>query len=833
MIFRKTKPLFIALVLVSPSLWAPHPAHAGFVSPDLQFRVESAHPEEEISVIVHFARQTDLGSIRGTDKTQRRVEIVKALMDEADRAQGPLTVHLQSRGVKRIKSLWIINGVAAIVPAAMIDELSSFPGVERITPDYQVQVPPVARANAVAPEWNISAIHAPNLWNLGITGAGAVVANLDTGVDINHADLQAKWRGGSNSWYNLYSLPANSADCSTPDNCSLCELNSAAPCDQFGHGTGTMGIMVGGSAGGTAIGVAPGANWIAVKVLNDAGSGTTSIIHEGFQWILNPDGNSATHDAPNVVNASWGLDNFAGSCNVSFKPDIDALKAAGIAIVFAAGNSGPGASTSESPANNVGSFAAGATDISNTIASFSGRGPSACDNRIYPDVVAPGDAVTTAYLTSGGLFPNSYASGSGTSFAAPHVAGAMALLLSAFPNLSVPNLELTLKQSAADLGSPGADNTYGYGLVNVLGAYNLYAAASAVISALPSSYGFGFAAVGTSSAVQTFIVTNKGVGPNLSISSVSITGTDAAQFVKQSDSCSGQTLAPLATCTVGVTFSPTSTGSKSGNLSISSNDPATPVLNIPLTGSNLMAKIGIYRSGAWYLDNNGSQAWDGCGADTCYSSFGLPTDIPVTGDWDGAGRTKIGIFRDGQWFLDLNGNGAWDGCGTDACYDSFGLATDIPVTGDWDGTGRTKVGVFRDGQWFLDLNGNGVWEGCGTGACFASFGLATDIPVTGDWDGTGRTKVGVFRDGQWFLDLNGNGAWDGCGTDACFASFGLATDIPVTGDWDGTGRTKVGVFRDGQWFLDLNGNGVWDGCGTDGCYASFGMAADNPVTGAW
>ena len=95
-----------------------------------------------------------------------------------------------------------------------------------------------------------------------------------------------------------------------------------------------------------------------------------------------------------------------------------------------------------------------------------------------------------------------------------------------------------------------ADNTYGYGLVNVLGAYNLYATASAIISALPSSYGFGFAAVGTSSAVQTFIVTNKGVAANLSISSVSITGTDGAQFSKQSGSCSGQTIAPLAACTI-------------------------------------------------------------------------------------------------------------------------------------------------------------------------------------------------------------------------------------------------------------------------------------------
>jgi hypothetical protein len=242
--------------------------------------------------------------------------------------------------------------------------------------------------------------------------------------------------------------------------------------------------------------------------------------------------------------------------------------------------------------------------------------------------------------------------------------------------------------------------------------------------------------------------------------------------------------------------------------------------------------IGVFRGGQWFLDSNGTGAWNGCGPDGCLVPFGMAGDLPVIGDWTGTGTTKIGVFRNGQWYLDLNGNGAWNDCGTDACYASFGMTGDIPISGDWNGTGRTKIGVFRNGQWFLDLDGNGVWGGCGADACY-TFGQAGDIPVVGDWNGSGTLKIGVYRNGQWYLDLNGNGAWDGCGTDACYASFGQAGDIPVTGDWTGAGTMKIGLFRNGQWYLDLNGNGAWDGCGTDGCYAAFGMAGDKPVAGAW
>jgi YVTN family beta-propeller protein len=309
-----------------------------------------------------------------------------------------------------------------------------------------------------------------------------------------------------------------------------------------------------------------------------------------------------------------------------------------------------------------------------------------------------------------------------------------------------------------------------------------------IISDIPASYDFGFAAIGTGSAMEIFTITNNGLAANLLINSVVITGTDATQFVKQSDNCLGNTLAYLAQCTVGVIFSPTSPGTKSATLSISSNDPTTPILNIALAGSNSVAKIGVFRNGQWFFDPNGNGAWDGCGVDGCYDSFGMAGDIPVMGNWNGDPNRieKIGAFRNGQWFLDLNGNGAWDGCGTDACYPSFGMAGDIPVVGDWTGTGTAKIGVFRDGQWFLDLNGNGAWDGCGVDGCY-TFGMAGDVPVVGDWSGNGTPKIGVFRNGDWFLDYNGDRAWNDCGAptdltkDTCYASFGMNAEHPVAG----------------------------------------------------
>ena len=305
--------------------------------------------------------------------------------------------------------------------------------------------------------WNLNDIRAPDLWTMGYIGQGIVVANMDSGVDINHPDLAARWRGGSNSWYDVHgqhpATPFDAAGATT------------------GHGTRSMGLMVAGDASGFALGVAPGVRWIAVKVWDDAGSALISDFTQGFQWLLDPDGNPSTDDAPHVVNNSWGFDEAAGSCDTVFQADIQVLQAAGIAVVFSAGNSGTqGPASDVSPANNPEGHGIGAVDSSHSVSSFSSRGPSACDGTFFPEVVAPGEQVWTTDTGGGGTPLLTQATG--TSFAAPQVAGAMAALLSAFPDASAPHLRSALIQSARDLGPPGPDNDYGSGLIDVLAAYN-------------------------------------------------------------------------------------------------------------------------------------------------------------------------------------------------------------------------------------------------------------------------------------------------------------------------------------------------------------------------
>ncbi len=287
---------------------------------------------------------------------------------------------------------------------------------------YPPEIVPALTTGAA--ESNISLIRAPELWGLGYAGQGIVVATMDTGVDATHPDLAFRWRGGSNSWFD-------------PNG------EHSTPADVDGHGTSTMGVILGGNADGSYIGVAPEARWIAVKIFNDAGTASTSAILQGFDWLLDPDGNPATDDAPHVVNNSWGFEEVPDLCDATvlyLRDAVALLKAAGIAVLFPAGNTGPDPYSSVAPASYPQSFAVGSVGTmtsETTVSDFSGRGPSACDGTIYPELVAPGFYVKTTGLTAEA--PYYYVTG--TSIAVPHAAGAMALLLSAFPDTRIDELE--------------------------------------------------------------------------------------------------------------------------------------------------------------------------------------------------------------------------------------------------------------------------------------------------------------------------------------------------------------------------------------------------------
>ena len=209
---------------------------------------------------------------------------------------------------------------------------------------------------------------------------------------------------------------------------------------------------------------------------------------------------------------------------------------------------------------------------------------------------------------------------------------------------------------------------------------------------------------------------------------------------------------------------------------------------------------GVYRKGEWRLDAGGSSV---------VRLGGAPDDIPVTGDWDGSGKTKPGIYRasTGEWSLD----------GIGKSYRFGGKSGDLPVTGDWDGSGRTKPGIYKPAT--------GVWLLQGTHMTYHLGGQSGDIPVTGDWDGSGKTRPGIYKPstGEWII-YSVSKTWH---------FGGVPGDIPVVGDWNGDGRSKPGIFRRGStWLLDMDGNYRFEDLGDD-VVITFGSPGDKPVAGVW
>ena len=461
---KNSKMILRALVVITFLTFAasvgaqgPLPKQPAKIAPELGQALEVLPAGERLPVIVTLRTQADLRHLDGRDRAERLERVVATLQETANATQGPIRALLHDQRLARetgaVSFFWIFNGLSVTASAQAIAALAAHPEVRTIALEGTIPAPPeLARSPAgtaaSASEWNITLINAPALWQLGFQGEGIVVANMDTGVSASHPDLAAQWRGGTNSWFDPYGE------------------HPTTPADLNGHGTATMGVMVGRDAGGTNIGVAPLAQWIAVKIFDDRDRATTTAIHQGFQWLLDPDGDPSTPDAPHIVNNSWSLLNT--DCDLGFQLDLQALRAAGIVPVFAAGNSGPAEATSVSPANNPEAFATGATGDLDLIWSGSARGPSACGEAetLYPEMVAPGVAIRTTdrYGT--------YQTATGTSLAAPHVAGALALLLNAFPDLTIAEQENGLLAGAVDLGAVGADNTYGQGRLDALAAYS-------------------------------------------------------------------------------------------------------------------------------------------------------------------------------------------------------------------------------------------------------------------------------------------------------------------------------------------------------------------------
>jgi subtilisin family serine protease len=470
---------------------------AGHLDKQLADKISAAKPEEQISVLIEMADQVDMPGLKAELKASKanlaetHKRVIESLKDKADRSQKEIISYLtaakNSGRISDFRPFWISNLIWVKAPPVEIQALSQrkdveiiflTPKVELVKPVEVIVMDAQAPADVTGIETGIKAIRADRLWSQGYKGKGRLVCNIDTGVDKNHSTLSARWRGNfllpekyKQAWYD----PAYGT--TTPND------NKAG--GSAGHGTGTMSVICGGrnSATGDTLGVAPEALWIAAQAIDISADWPVEI--GAMQWASDPDDDPNTlDDVPDVVNNSWGLPKYTSSCGLvpGYTPCweiywqvLDHLAAAGPVVAFAAGNEGAcggGVSNLRVPADRIASdynvFAVGSFNGADTInfpiSSFSSRGPSPCDGVTKkPEVVAPGENVEAAY-------PGSYAFWTGTSFSAPHVAGAAALLKQINPDATSEEILRALLVTARDKGPLGDDNSYGRGVIDVFAA---------------------------------------------------------------------------------------------------------------------------------------------------------------------------------------------------------------------------------------------------------------------------------------------------------------------------------------------------------------------------
>jgi serine protease AprX len=450
--------------------------------------------------LVVLAEQADLS---GADALMTKAEkgrfVRDALWNKAQETQGPILEYLRNQQVPH-RSYYIVNMVWVRGTAEVAQALANRADVARVEGNPQIQnLPPQQDLAAetsepqapTAVEPGITYSKAPQVWATGFTGEGIVIGGQDTGYRWDHDALKSKYRG----WDGVNASHDYNWHDSIHSSTGECGANSPTPCDDNNHGTHTMGTAVGDDGGANQIGMAPGAKWIGCRNMN-GGIGTPATYTECFEFFLAPypvHGTPAQGDpskAPDVTVNSWSCPTSEGCSALTLQSAVEAQRAAGIMTVTSAGNSGSACSTVvQPPAIYAAAYSVGALNTgTDNPAMFSSRGPVTVDGsgRRKPDIMAPGTGIRSAYRTS----TNAYGSMGGTSMAAPHVAGAIALLWSARPYLKndIARTEEVLNSSTVPLlsntcdpGSPAAspNNVFGWGRLDAKAAVDEVALLSA------------------------------------------------------------------------------------------------------------------------------------------------------------------------------------------------------------------------------------------------------------------------------------------------------------------------------------------------------------------
>lgn len=440
---------------------------------------------------VDITSQTDLKAAESMEWSKRGWYVYEQLSKAAALSQANIAAYLTDAGVK-YKSYWIKNTLLVTnSDLTVLNGLLNFPEVEaiRARQEYQVYEPEKNASvqdngvNAIEP--NLTHINADDAWALGYTGAGVVVASIDTGVRYTHDALVNQYRGNQGgggfthnyNWFDPYN-------------------EYVVPTDANGHGTHTMGTMVGDDGGANQIGIAPGADWMACRGCNTS-SCTDVALLTCAEFIAAPtdvNGNNPNPDMrPDAVNNSWG--DCSQSYDGWYQTVVNAWQAGGIYPIFSNGNSSncgypapPGLGTVGNPARYGNVTGVGASGRDNgQYATFSNWGPSDVPDTVNPtpgfaymkpQVLAPGTSIRSSVPGSDSSYEGGW---SGTSMAAPHVTGLVALMWQAAPCLvgDYATTESMIEDSAVpviyDDGSadtPTNDPNYaaGWGEIDALAA---------------------------------------------------------------------------------------------------------------------------------------------------------------------------------------------------------------------------------------------------------------------------------------------------------------------------------------------------------------------------